>query len=118
MISEFTTFDKSTGVIISTGVAYVEMQPLESWVGRLLLRSDVLTQYVRNNKVLDRPVFSIEVDAGSVTSIPLGTKIFVDGTLIVERSTEATLTFEKPNPLDFYQLKFVNFPYMDFEVTL
>jgi len=76
------------------------------------------TNYVdmSSMQVLKRPAMDVSRTLSGF-NIPAGTEVYVDGEMLGVCET-GVLSIDKPNEVDRYQLKLVNFPYMDHEVSL
>lgn len=90
--------------------------------GRYLLceeiPSDISNKYVKNGTLIDKPPMPITQDSLTLSEVPLGCQIYVDEQLSVENNQKETITIEKEHEGDTYHLRFVLFPYLDFEVTV
>lgn len=74
--------------------------------------------YVKEGSLVEKPSMRINGnDSRRFSGLPPNTGVYLDGSL-VGTCESGTLTLEKPDPLASYKLKFVNFPYLDHEVTL
>lgn len=80
--------------------------------------ADDLMHYVKEGVVLNRPVMPIMQNEETLSNIPLGCSIYIDGALSIENNQKETITVEKEHGSDTYSLRFVLFPYLDFEVTV
>jgi len=76
------------------------------------------TNYVdmSSMSVLKRPVMVVSMTLSGF-NIPAGTEVYVDGEMLGVCES-GVLYIDKPNGVDRYQLKLVNFPYIDHEVML
>ena len=115
-ISDYVQFEYN-GKIFATGFGVIDPSDPYSMYTEGKKYPDTHYVNVDFGRIEDRVEMNIVRSLNTFTGLPLNTEVWVDGKLFTNVA-EGSLTFEKPNPLDFYQLKFVNFPYMDFEVTL
>lgn len=118
MSEAYTDYETATGRILSSGTVFnLEFYPIPWGASRVLDLSNVQTQFVLDGRVVDRPEMPIRVEGLTVSCIPPNTILVMEDGSDVE-VTSHTLHLNKSNNLDVFNLKLVNFPYLDYEVTI
>lgn len=78
--------------------------------------ADMLTQYISDGSILDRPSMSIEINGSVVSGVPIGASISIDDKH-VGVCDSGIICINKEHP-DDYNLKIEMFPYVYFEAVI
>ena len=107
------------GRILRSGLCQKEAVHLQATRGEVAIVGKACDEkhYILSGKVTERPLFDTAVVGLTITNIPESTEVYVDGEMLGVCES-GVLSIDKPNGVDRYQLKLVNFPYIDHEVML
>jgi hypothetical protein len=116
-------YDISTGEIHTTGVTSRAVAPTAAGLTTVIGEVDAQRQYIVSGVVTDKPSMGISVNKTTaaenelvtMTNLPVGTRVDVDGTMVTVNDGVLDLTFDT---LGVYKIQVKLFPYLDYEVMV
>ena len=120
MIEDFTIYCPDTGKIIASGRSQNPSGLLELYETPSAIISeagDPDIEYVHGGHIAGRPKFQTVISGTTITSVPSGTKVYIDNEYIGE-CTSGSITVSKEHPSDLCAVRLELFPYIATEFEL
>src|SRR5678815_3676256 len=110
----FVVYDDK-GEILRSGSCPIEYISTQIGEGEYFLEgvASCKTHYIEGGRIKLKKDMPVKI-SGLEVYCPSGVEVFVDGEMLGVCET-GVLSVDKPNEVDRYLLKLVNFPYMDYE---
>lgn len=118
----YAVYEQATGRILKTGVCAetdLDLQ-LTGTKGCSVVKSsaDDTLHYIRNGVREVRPEMNPSLSGATLSALPVGCSVYVDGEQVVDVLEGSVITFEKKQETDTYKVLVSLFPYLDYEVVL
>lgn len=120
MIEDFTIYCPDTGKIIASGRSQSPNSLLELYETPSAIISeagDPSTEYVHDGHLAGRPKFRTVISGTTITSVPHGTKVYIDNEYIGECKS-GSITVNKEHTGDLCAVRLELFPYIVTEFEL
>lgn len=120
MIEDFTIYCPDTGKIMASGRSQNPSSLLDLYETPSAIISeagDHIIEYVHDGHIAVRPKFQTVVSGTTITTVPHGTKVYIDNEYAGECKS-GSITINKEHPSDLCTVRLELFPYIDTEFEL